>query len=164
MFVLVFRGSRLRYIDVNSMENHNRAQVMYRFTIELKRGSSKNILLLFQFLKYIYWIILENIVASFPPFCLSCANISVSCGYAHLHIMFFITTKFHKILLSSFRGVALTNCFGSIFYFGQISKFKKGVIPRRIKLNKNVDNHIYTLCPSLLPSFTKICVHFLIIK
>ena len=31
-----------------------------------------------------------------------------SCGYAHLHIMFFITTKFHEILLSGFGGVALT--------------------------------------------------------
>ena len=34
--------------------------------------------------------------------------IKISCGYAHLHIMSFITTKFQKILLSSFRGVALT--------------------------------------------------------
>ena len=34
--------------------------------------------------------------------------IKISCKYAHLHIMSFITTKFHKILLSSFRGVALT--------------------------------------------------------
>ena len=34
----------------------------------------------------------------------------ISCGYAHLHIMSFITTKFHEILLSGFRGVALTNC------------------------------------------------------
>ena len=34
----------------------------------------------------------------------------ISCGYAYLHIMSFITTKFHKILLSGFRGVALTNC------------------------------------------------------
>ena len=32
----------------------------------------------------------------------------ISCGYAHLHIMSFITTKFHEILLSGFRGVALT--------------------------------------------------------
>ena len=53
------------------------------------------------------------------------------CGYAHLHIESFITTKFHEILLSRFRGVALTNCFSSIFHFGQISKFKKGVTPRK---------------------------------
>ena len=31
-----------------------------------------------------------------------------SCRYAHLHIIFFITTKFHEILLSCFGGVALT--------------------------------------------------------
>ena len=55
----------------------------------------------------------------------------------HLYIGSFIITKFHKILLSGFRWVALTNCFtgSSIFHFGQISKFKKGVIPRT-KLNK----------------------------
>ena len=43
--------------------------------------------------------------------------------------MSFIATKFHETLLSGFRGVALTNCFSSISHFGQISKFKKGVIP-----------------------------------
>ena len=34
----------------------------------------------------------------------------ISCKYAHLHIiyMYFITTKFHQILLSSVIGVALT--------------------------------------------------------
>ena len=37
--------------------------------------------------------------------------------------------------LSGFRGVALTNCFSSIFHFGQISKFKKGLIPRK-KMNQ----------------------------
>ena len=31
-----------------------------------------------------------------------------SCEYANLHIMSFITTKFHEILLSGFWGVALT--------------------------------------------------------
>ena len=30
---------------------------------------------------------------------------------AFVHIMSFITTKFHEILLSGFSGVALTNCF-----------------------------------------------------
>ena len=34
--------------------------------------------------------------------------------------MSFITTNFQEILLSSFRGVVLTNCFSSIFHFGQI--------------------------------------------
>ena len=33
------------------------------------------------------------------------------CGYAHLQIMSFITTKFHEILSSGFRGDVLTNCF-----------------------------------------------------
>ena len=37
--------------------------------------------------------------------------IKISCGYAHLHIMSLITTKFHELLLSGFRGVVLTNCF-----------------------------------------------------
>ena len=37
-------------------------------------------------------------------------QISISCKNAYLHIMSFITTKFHEILLSGFRGVALTNC------------------------------------------------------
>ena len=64
--------------------------------------------------------------------------------------MSFITTKFHEILLSGFRGVALTNCFSSIFHFGRIYKFKKGVI-RRKKINQNLDMHIYTLCPSQQP-------------
>ena len=40
--------------------------------------------------------------------------------------MSFTTTKFHEILLSVFRGVALTNCFSSIFLFGEIFKFEKG--------------------------------------
>ena len=36
-------------------------------------------------------------------------GIKISCGYAHVHIMSFITTcTFYEILLSSFRGVALT--------------------------------------------------------
>ena len=48
-----------------------------------------------------------------------------------------VTTKFQEILLSGFRGVALTNCFSSIFNFGQISKFKKGVTPKK-KLNQNL--------------------------
>ena len=37
-------------------------------------------------------------------------QISISCKNAYLHIMSFITTKFQEILLSGFRGVALTNC------------------------------------------------------
>ena len=34
--------------------------------------------------------------------------IRISCKYAHLHIMNFLATTSHQILLSSFRGVALT--------------------------------------------------------
>ena len=34
--------------------------------------------------------------------------IKMSCGYAHLHITYFISTKFQEILLRGFRGVALT--------------------------------------------------------
>ena len=51
--------------------------------------------------------------------------------------MSFKTTKFQEILLIGFIGVALTNCFSSIFHFCQISTFKKGVIPIK-KMNQNV--------------------------
>ena len=85
-------------------------------------------------------------------------QISISCGYAYLHIMSFITTKYHAILLSGFSGGVLTNCFSSIFHFCQISKFKKRVIQRKNTESKfPVDMHIYTLCPSLLQSFRKFC-------
>ena len=43
---------------------------------------------------------------------------------------FWIITKFHQILLSSFRG-QLTNCFSSIFHFGKISRYKRGMTPRK---------------------------------
>ena len=85
-------------------------------------------------------------------------RIKMSHGYAHLHIMSFITTKFQEILLSGFRGVALTHCFSSIFFFRQISNFKKSVIQRKKMESKfPVDMHIYTFCPSLLQSFRKFC-------
>ena len=72
--------------------------------------------------------------------------------------MSFITIKFHEILLSGFRRVALTNCFSTIFHFGQISQFKKGVILRKkIEWKSLVDMRIYSLCPSLLQRFTKFC-------
>ena len=61
-------------------------------------------------------------------------GIKISCGYTHLHGMFFTTTKFQEILLSGFRGVGPTNCFSSISHFGQISKFKKG--RNSVKKNK----------------------------
>ena len=75
--------------------------------------------------------------------------IKISCGYAHLHIMTFITIKFQEILMSGFSRVALTNCFNSIFHFGQISKFKKGITPwKKIESKFPVDMRIYILCPS----------------
>ena len=45
--------------------------------------------------------------------------IKMSCKYAHLHGMTFwlITTRFHHILLSGFRRVALTNTFSAAVYF-----------------------------------------------
>ena len=49
--------------------------------------------------------------------------------------MAFITTKFQEILLSGFRGVALTNC----VEFGQISKFKKG---------RNSENNLIEFSPN----------------
>ena len=65
--------------------------------------------------------------------------------------MFSITTKFHKILLSGFRGVALTNCFSSIFHFGQISKFKKiNFSQKKIESKFPVDMHIYALSKSYI--------------
>ena len=46
----------------------------------------------------------------------------------------------------------------SNFHFGQISKYKKGVTPRKkVESKFSVDMHIYTLCPSLLQSFRKFC-------
>ena len=64
-------------------------------------------------------------------------GIKISCGYTHLHGMFFTTTKFREILLSGFGGVGPTNCFSSIFHFGQISKFKKGRNSVKKKWNQN---------------------------
>ena len=76
-------------------------------------------------------------------------QISISNKNAYLHIMSFITTKFHAILLRVFSEVVLTNCFSSIFHFHQISKFKKGINPRKKMESKFlVDMHMYTLCPS----------------
>ena len=84
--------------------------------------------------------------------------IKISCKYTDLHIISFISTKFHGILLSGFRGVALTNCSSSIFNFGKISKFKKGVFPRKKNDSKfPVDMHIYMIWRSQLQRFTKFC-------
>ena len=75
--------------------------------------------------------------------------INISCRYAHQHGLFFTTTKFKEILFGGFRGVALIIGFSSIFHFGQISKFKKGVTPRKkIESKLPMDMLIYTVCPS----------------
>ena len=49
-------------------------------------------------------------------------RIKISCGYAHWHIMSFITTKINEILLSGFRGVALTRKTGLIDWLMDGSK------------------------------------------
>ena len=51
-------------------------------------------------------------------------------------IMSFIITKFQEIMLSCFRGVALTNCFEKYLSFWPNFKFKKGITLRK-KLNQN---------------------------
>ena len=59
--------------------------------------------------------------------------------------------------IDRFQSCACANKkYSSIFHFGQISKFKKGLTPRKKMESKfPVDMHIYTLCPSLLQSFRK---------
>ena len=85
-------------------------------------------------------------------------QISIFCKNAYLHIMSFISTKFHEIRLSGFSRVVLTNCFSSIYDCRRISKFKNGVFPIiKMESKSPVDMHIYTLCPSLLQSFRKFC-------
>ena len=60
--------------------------------------------------------------------------------------MSILTIKLCEIMFSSFRGVELTNCFGSIFHFCQISKFKRSIIPRKkIKSKFSVNIHIMSL-------------------
>ena len=46
----------------------------------------------------------------------------ISCGYAHLHVMSFITTKFQEILLSGFRGVAWRTV-SAVFFI--LAKFQR---------------------------------------
>ena len=54
--------------------------------------------------------------------------IKISCGYAHLHIMSFITKKLHEILLSGFRGVAMTRKTGLTDWLtdGRVKKLYPG--------------------------------------
>ena len=68
----------------------------------------------------------------------------MSCGYAHLHIMSFITTKFQEIV---FRTCANKKN-SRIFHFGQMSKFKKGITLKKIESKFPVNMHMYTFCPS----------------
>jgi hypothetical protein len=42
-------------------------------------------------------------------------EIKISWYYAQLHMVSLLPTKSHEIMFSSFRGVALTSCFSSIF-------------------------------------------------
>ena len=75
-------------------------------------------------------------------------QISISCKNAYQHIMSLITTKFHEILLIGFSGVA--NCFNIIFNFGQFLSSKRGITPRKKKIESEfpVNMHIYTFSPS----------------
>ena len=53
------------------------------------------------------------------------------------------TTKFQEILLSDFRGVALTNCFSSIFRFGQFLSSKRVYL-----WEKNLKQNFLWICAS----------------
>ena len=57
-------------------------------------------------------------------------EIKISWSYAQLHMVSLLPTKFHEILFSSFRGIALTSCFRSIF--GKIFKFKGAELPQNL--------------------------------
>ena len=70
--------------------------------------------------------------------------------------MSFTTKKFYKILLNGFRGVALTIRFSSFFHFGQISKWIKGVTPKKNWSKFHVDMYIYMVFSSQLQSFITI--------
>ena len=61
-----------------------------------------------------------------------------------------LTTKLHvnEILLSGYHGVAVTNCFSTKYNFGQTSKLKSSISPRKITESKVLANmQIYTVCP-----------------
>ena len=94
-----------------------------------------------------YKLLLKNIESAFP---------------INMHIF-----TICPLLLQSFRKYCWVvseelrwqTVFSWIFHFGQISKFKKAVIPRKkIESKSTADmNMIYTICPSLPQSFRKIC-------
>ena len=79
-------------------------------------------------------------------------GIKISCQYAkHVHMMFYLHTKFHDKWISSFRGVEMTRSFISIF-----------LVPRDITPTKRwgwkfpADMHNTIWCPIYIPSFMKI--------
>jgi hypothetical protein len=66
-----------------------------------------------------------------------------------------LPTKFHEILFSNFRGVALTSCFSSKFREFLSSKGHNSHKIQAIKFPGNMHNYIW--CPYYLPSFMKFC-------
>ena len=46
-----------------------------------------------------------------------------------------INYKVSQYSVEQLRGIAMTNCFSSIFNLGQNSKFKRGITPRKIPAN-----------------------------
>ena len=66
-----------------------------------------------------------------------------------LYIYIYIYLKFYIYVKNDERQKTLEDTGYTIFHFGQISKFKKGVTPRKKMESKfPVDMRIYTLCPS----------------
>jgi hypothetical protein len=53
------------------------------------------------------------------------------------HIVSLLPTKFHEILFSSFRGIALTSCFSSIFR--EISKLKLNKFPKYTTIKYGIE-------------------------
>ena len=73
-------------------------------------------------------------------------EIRISCEYSHVHSMHTLIIKLPEILLSGFRWDALTNCFSSMFNFGQTFRFKWGIIPRnKIESQFSANLRIYTV-------------------
>ena len=79
--------------------------------------------------------------------------------YMHIYtICPLLLQSFTKFCWAVSKELRWQTVLSSIFHFGQISKFKKGVtLRKKIESNFPVYMHIYTLFPSLLQSFTKFC-------
>ena len=100
-------------------------------------------------------------------------NFRISCKFAHLHIMSFITTTFHEILSGSFRGVALTyinRTEGRIDWLAVADGRFKNIIPSATCCvgHNNIETqheHMYSLYIGslpygtiyLLPDFSSFC-------